>query len=283
MSFTILDARSDGDGDGVVIEAQVPYDAAAFRGHFPREPILPAVALLDAIARLADAHLDRCSEVLGVRGVRLRGTVAPDARLAVKLAPVADGVDFDVRTTDGPVARGRLLGILDGSGAGDPSLGEPTAAEADWRALDARTDAERERPDLPHEGPAYMLEHVARREAGLGVAFTRVPSANALVHADSAPSLVAIELAAQASAACGPAEGDEDGAAQAVAAGRGFVVNVRSATLARPRIAAGEPYRVEVRAEASAPPMRNFDATVSARDGATLARVRFATWVPVPE
>lgn len=97
------------------IEWTVPTDHPAFDGHFPGQPILPGVVLLDQAVLAAQQHFPahRCRHI--DQGKFLQ-PVRPGTRLHICFRPTAGKVagelslTFDIcRTADGSsVANGRL-------------------------------------------------------------------------------------------------------------------------------------------------------------------------------
>lgn len=265
MSFTVLASRRD--GDAVEVDVHVPPECPYFHGHFPRAPILPGVALLELVTRLGAAYADVGAEARGVRALRLRGAVEPDAELTVRLQPATNALGFAIRVGGKAGTQGRLL-------YDDAPPPSELTVELDVTALPEDGPA----PPLPHEGPARMIEAILARDAESVICSARVPAASAFRRDDLLPGLLAIELAAQASAAHG--EDEAGGGGAAVEAGRGFVVSVREAWLARPELPADERFVVQARCLTVAPPLRNYEASVWAGDGSLLCCAQFGTWVP---
>ena len=80
-----------------MLRFHIPATHPAFAGHFPGNPIVPGVVLLDeATHALAMAHglLGRCCEV---KSVKFLSPVGPDTLLTIQYEPLAgDGFRFDV-------------------------------------------------------------------------------------------------------------------------------------------------------------------------------------------
>ncbi len=73
------------DEQGWTVEVDVPADCPAFRGHFPEEPVLPAIAQF----RLLEQVIGRCLEtdvvMTGIPSIRLRRKIQADDRVVVRL------------------------------------------------------------------------------------------------------------------------------------------------------------------------------------------------------
>ena len=67
----------------------VPSDHPSIAGHFPGNPIVPGVVMLDAAAALAEQRAGR--RVTGVRAAKFRSPLRPGTECLVRLSPRADG------------------------------------------------------------------------------------------------------------------------------------------------------------------------------------------------
>ena len=97
---------TDASSPSHLIRVKIPHDHPCFPGHFPGQPILPGVLLLERVMSFAQASLvqplDRCtlynvkflaSVVPGDQlDLRLVGTGMDEYRFTVRIAPV-DGMD----------------------------------------------------------------------------------------------------------------------------------------------------------------------------------------------
>ncbi len=85
--------RSLPDGDaGLKGEGVFLFIAGfiGFNGHFPRQPILPAVAQLAAVRYLAVQLLDRDVGLHGFHGVKFRDMVVPDEEILINILLTED-------------------------------------------------------------------------------------------------------------------------------------------------------------------------------------------------
>ncbi|MCY7370230.1 MAG: beta-hydroxyacyl-ACP dehydratase [Polaromonas sp.] len=64
----------------------IPADHPAFAGHFPGQPILPGVLLLERIMALAQTHLVQLGEGCALRNVKFLAAVAPGDQLRLDLS-----------------------------------------------------------------------------------------------------------------------------------------------------------------------------------------------------
>ena len=78
----------------------VPPDHPSLPGHFPGQPIVPGVVLLDAV-------LDRIGKVRTLASVRFTGPVLAGQRVELGLRPAGGHVDFVGRVAGRIVFRGR--------------------------------------------------------------------------------------------------------------------------------------------------------------------------------
>jgi 3-hydroxyacyl-[acyl-carrier-protein] dehydratase len=81
--------RGKEPGDAVLAEASIDASSPWFSGHFPNEPILPGIAILsmvtDVIKRY-ESDNGRRIRISGIRRVRFRLPVRPDASLQISLS-----------------------------------------------------------------------------------------------------------------------------------------------------------------------------------------------------
>ena len=66
----------------------IPLDHACFPGHFPGQPILPGVLLLERVMSLAQACLSQPLDVCSVVNVKFLASVLPGDQLDVRLTSV---------------------------------------------------------------------------------------------------------------------------------------------------------------------------------------------------
>ncbi len=84
----------------------VSPDHSALPGHFPGNPVVPGVVLLDeAFALILLAHPGR--SLAGLPAVKFTAPVGPDQPVDVAWQPSPDGVDFACTTGGVPVLHGR--------------------------------------------------------------------------------------------------------------------------------------------------------------------------------
>lgn len=88
---------------------RIAPDHPAIPGHFPGNPVVPGVLLLDAVVDAAEQWL---AGRLHVRGLRQAKFIAPllpgqDARIGLSLD--GDSLEFSVRRGEATVARGSML------------------------------------------------------------------------------------------------------------------------------------------------------------------------------
>lgn len=89
---------------------QVPPDHPAFAGHFPGNPIVPGVVLLDHALRLAQAQTGGHDQVWTVAQAKFLSPVGPGESLCFAMTPSATGGwRFTVRAENRDVASGSLM------------------------------------------------------------------------------------------------------------------------------------------------------------------------------
>ena len=88
---------------------RVAADHPAIPGHFPGNPLVPGVLLLDAVVDAAEQWLTGRLQVLVLRHVKFVAPLRPgeDARIGLSLD--GESLGFSVHRGDATVARGALL------------------------------------------------------------------------------------------------------------------------------------------------------------------------------
>lgn len=94
------------------VEVRVAASDRAFDGHFPEDPVLPGVVLLDLVASAVRETLGPDCWLSGVPWLRWRAVVRPGDALRILLHDPGNGgrdeVAFEVRRADELVSHGRL-------------------------------------------------------------------------------------------------------------------------------------------------------------------------------
>lgn len=231
----------------------IPAGGLWFEGHFPGRPILPGVAEL----ALAIAALRReTGKPLPLRGIafaRLRHLVLPGDRLELSAhtgtAPAADTVRlrFDLKRDGVLVANGEFT-------VGTPPSQPDAAADRGTRTTPGGILPAAETL-LPHRPPMRFVELILRQSADALDCIARIPGRCALVFGGSAPTVAAIEAAAQAAAALEALQrwNRHDEAARV-----GYLVAMRDVVFFTDRIPADQSLLVSVRLEAASPPLTHY-------------------------
>jgi 3-hydroxymyristoyl/3-hydroxydecanoyl-(acyl carrier protein) dehydratase len=109
---TPLPAYSDvrHTGEAVTLTLDLPAGCPAVEGHFPGTPILPAVAQVDWAIRFARQHFPLPPHFSALRSLKFLRIVQPPVRIALELAPAADGrcVSFTYAQGDAACSTGRI-------------------------------------------------------------------------------------------------------------------------------------------------------------------------------
>lgn len=91
-----------------VLHLDMPSDLAWFDGHFPGDPILPAVVQIDwAIHFGAESGLDR-HRFAGMSRLKFGAVIAPTTRLRLTLTATDDTLGFRYESPDGLHSKGKI-------------------------------------------------------------------------------------------------------------------------------------------------------------------------------
>lgn len=94
----------------VVTHWTVPADHPAFAGHFPGNPILPGVVLLDTVMRVVTAATGLAPDVCDIGSVKFRGTAKPGDELAIQHTVSDSGaIRFEIAAADRRIASGSIV------------------------------------------------------------------------------------------------------------------------------------------------------------------------------
>ncbi|HMB54550.1 MAG TPA: hypothetical protein VKU40_14635 [Thermoanaerobaculia bacterium] len=255
------------EAGGRRVAIEVSPDSPWFEGHFPGHPVLPAMAQIGLVARLAPK-----GAIASLDGLRLAQAVHPGDLLTLTLVTAA-----------GDEERGRFSLSRDGDGA---AVSSGTAAwggggkvdEGDETLFPDRGDTPDPAAVLPHQPPARLAETVLRIGDGGIVCRGRVPQGHPSVQGGAAGSWMALELAAQAAGVyqASLAARENPGAADPQV---GYIVRMRDVRFARPTLPAGKPLEATVRPEGGGGPFNLFRIRVDLA-GDTVATAVIGTFVP---
>ncbi len=118
-------APSEKDGK-ITASYRLPVDFPGFRGHFPGNPVCPAVVQ----SRAALLTLERAENVRyrleGVSNAKFMNPLGPEQLFTVELTARPDGESFDARLESGgqPVAKLRFRAVIAESGPGESGAGK---------------------------------------------------------------------------------------------------------------------------------------------------------------
>jgi 3-hydroxymyristoyl/3-hydroxydecanoyl-(acyl carrier protein) dehydratase len=98
------------DGDTLRLSLNVTPELAAFNGHFPDTPILPAVAQVDWAVRIARDEFALPAHFLALRALKFLAIVQPPVELTLDLTRAPDGrsVAFTYQRAGTACSSGRI-------------------------------------------------------------------------------------------------------------------------------------------------------------------------------
>ncbi|MFY2826546.1 hypothetical protein [Ruegeria sp. MALMAid1280] len=96
------------EGPHAILSLNVVPELTCLQGHFPEKPIVPGIALLDWAVQLADQVFGCGRAVGGVRNLKFKKVVEPQAHLELTLEhqPERDRVKFTIASAFGEHASG---------------------------------------------------------------------------------------------------------------------------------------------------------------------------------
>jgi len=93
-----------------VMPLPIPADHPAYAGHFPGQPILPGVVLLDAALHALAARQGMQDTAWQLKSAKFHGPVQPGDALTLHYAEApAGGFRFEIRCGDRGVASGSMV------------------------------------------------------------------------------------------------------------------------------------------------------------------------------
>ena len=97
------------DGGAAEVESVVAHDHPALAGHFPGEPLVPGVVVLDCVVAAAEALLGAARPV-AIPSVKFLAPLRPDERFRIVFTRLdAAGIAFECRRETTTLVRGRMI------------------------------------------------------------------------------------------------------------------------------------------------------------------------------
>lgn len=266
----LRDLREDADG-GWNATVRVAPDSPWFAGHFPGEPVLPAMAQIGLVARL-HAETAGPGSPTALPNLRLAGPVLPGDVVTVHLDrtdPTGRAV-FRLEKQDDKVSSGTM------AWGDEPQPSRSPEEPGDARRHEGR-GPHRHLPSpelLPHTPPSRLATGVLEIGDGHVLCRGSIPAANASARGGEAGPWMALELAAQAAGLLQAAgEGDD------VEPRVGYIVRIRDARFSRPTLPAETTLLARVDHDGGGGPLSLYRARVEL-DGAVVCTATLGTYVP---
>jgi 3-hydroxymyristoyl/3-hydroxydecanoyl-(acyl carrier protein) dehydratase len=108
----------------IIISLSIPADHPAYSGHFPAQPVLPAVVLLDATLHALERAGRGTAGNWEINSAKFQSVVRPGEDLTLQHETLPNGsVRFAIRTADRAVASGTLVPAVRSTAPGVGGLG----------------------------------------------------------------------------------------------------------------------------------------------------------------
>lgn len=93
-----------------VVHWTVPADHPFFAGHFPGHPVVPGVALLDAVVRVVGAGSGIPLDVCDISAAKFLSPAGPGDRLEIRYTVSEDRtIRFEIRAVTRLIASGSII------------------------------------------------------------------------------------------------------------------------------------------------------------------------------
>ena len=89
---------------------RVPADHPALTGHFPGNPVVPGVVILDAVISAAENWLGASFVVDSISHAKFLAPLKPDEAARIELVHRASSLEFLIYRDEATIAKGTLLG-----------------------------------------------------------------------------------------------------------------------------------------------------------------------------
>lgn len=107
LLFLIAPAQIRERGDEIIVEWQIPETFPYFEGHFPGNPVFPAVAVIDGTCEFL-VQAQRCDGIVTkIKKAKFSGVLGPREKVSVHLSPGGEKTweaRWEVSKNDGSTA-----------------------------------------------------------------------------------------------------------------------------------------------------------------------------------
>jgi 3-hydroxymyristoyl/3-hydroxydecanoyl-(acyl carrier protein) dehydratase len=77
--------------DGFELNWSVPANLSYFEGHFPNQPMLPAIAVFDANLFALEKYLGRAIQIKKLVSAKFSAPIAPNTQIKIKVQKISEG------------------------------------------------------------------------------------------------------------------------------------------------------------------------------------------------
>jgi 3-hydroxyacyl-[acyl-carrier-protein] dehydratase len=108
----VLARRERDEADVIITPLSIPANHPAYAGHFPGQPVLPGVVLLDATLQALERAGRGDTRTWEINSAKFQSAVRPGEELTLQHETLPNGsIRFAIRTADRAVASGMLVPV----------------------------------------------------------------------------------------------------------------------------------------------------------------------------
>jgi 3-hydroxyacyl-[acyl-carrier-protein] dehydratase len=104
------------EGNLFKTDIKLNTDHAIFKGHFPGQPVLPGVCMVQMVKEVVESMVNKKTRLLSAADLKFLSIIQPEEgkliQMELKMTPDAENIKVDARLTDGAAALFKFKGIF---------------------------------------------------------------------------------------------------------------------------------------------------------------------------